>query len=156
MMLVGELFLFNSQAEVPYPAKDKIVANILLQLPRYTESLVSRSQLCVASDKAFFAVIEELNNQKPVYKNVRFIERGSYEGCDFIYADEALRAQKVLKLKSSALTIASYENFIDEGGAVAVVDSQGRVEIQLNLTAAQKIGITFSPDLIELSKRVIQ
>lgn len=147
-----------SEAAEPY-ADNKIAANILLQLPKY---IVRDSKkpltLCLQTTDNFLLLTRDLNASKKIYSSIHPLKTTSdIEDCTFLFVDDKLKARKFLRENpGGVLFISNYEHVVNEGGAIAVIESQGQIEIHLNLTAAKKAGAQFSPDLIELSKKVVQ
>lgn len=147
----------SAYASNRYDLQYKAIAKIILQLPRYTKGLPEDPTICIGANDRFYTLLGELNEEKRAFSRIENgIVNNGFGGCNLAYADQVNLGRRIVKSNMQGLTIANYSSFIDEGGAIAIVDVQGRMEIQLNLTAAKKQGLSFSPDLIELSERVVQ
>ena len=154
---VSALIIGNAAAADPKD-EDLITAKILIQLPRYiTHASQIEPVLCVAAPNELYKIIQSLNKSRRTYNSIK-LYRSDPNECQFVYAAGVKPARKLIAATSdsSIITISDYSNFIDEGGVIGVRNSNGTMVIELNLSAANDKHVTLSPDLIELSQRVIQ
>ncbi|MBN8732675.1 MAG: YfiR family protein, partial [Acidobacteria bacterium] len=82
---------------------------------------------------------------------------GQVAGCRVVYvAAVAEREVQALLQQGGAavLTVASREGFGRQGGMVNLVPSGGRIGIELNPGAGERVGIRFSSRLLQLSRLV--
>ncbi len=140
-------------------------AKIIALLPQYTTVLAAeKSQasrtLCIIHADGIYS---ELSKNTYLNRPLLLIQDAdAYDAskCWFTYIGEKKLAQHFLledaESGHSKFYISDYERFVDEGGALALVEKAGRIEVYINLTAAHNAGIQFSPDLIEISQRVLQ
>lgn len=137
--------------------KNEVLARIVLELPRYVyfRDANNTSMLCIAGNPELYEHLVKLNTKVQSYSSI--IEAGK-QSCRYNYVEKKQEARRLLRSSTIAgkLFISNYSSFVDEGGAIAIIDNNGRLEINLNLTAVKRLNGKFSPDLIELSKKVIQ
>ncbi len=136
-----------------------ITANILLEIPRYIEtSVIKLETLCIVDNSDLSRKAKERNTTKNSFKKIILLNtKSNLTDCDFVYTENKRQARRYLRNKSYKTIITSnYSSFIDEGGALAILDDNGQIGIELNLSTAKQLDITFNPDLLEVSKRVIQ
>lgn len=139
--------------------EQQVIAKILMEFPRYVkiDTVKARPALCIVGRKNLFTTARALNDVRKTYSDVRLFN-AQLALCDFIYSDDTKQARQLIADAADyeVITISNYHNFIDEGGAIGVVNINGTISIELNLSTANEKQAVFSPDLIELSQRVIQ
>lgn len=137
-----------------------IIAKILVSLPHYAKLPQKKAgfiTLCVDGNDALFQAALKQNSKQHMYASVyQRLDRSA--PCDFAYVESIKKVRKILNsdLHLSTLLISHYPRFIDEGGPIGVVIIDGRVQIEINLSAAARLKVELSPDLIEISERIIQ
>jgi hypothetical protein len=74
----------------------------------------------------------------------------------FLGSEETARSSAVLKALSSTstLTIGESRQFLDAGGAVALVMDSGRVRFDVNLRSAQIKDLRFSSKVLRLARDI--
>lgn len=132
-----------------------IVFNVLrfVEFPAETGGKV---EFCVAADAPESAALRALTGRRagPHAVSVRTIRGASYGGCDVVFLSSADRDQIERAAGRGRLLIGNGRSFIDNGGAVGLVQSGGQVRFQLNLKAASQSQITISSRLIRLASKV--
>lgn len=74
----------------------------------------------------------------------------------FIPSSEASRMKEILTLldKSSVLTVSDMPGFTNSGGMIQFVLKDNKVRFEVNLTSAEKAGLTFSSQLLKVATDV--
>jgi YfiR/HmsC-like len=74
----------------------------------------------------------------------------------FISASEASRLREIMPVLSRApvLTVSDLPNFVRNHGVIQFVRTDDRVRFQVNLTAAEKAGLTLSSELLKVATDV--
>lgn len=142
-----------------------VTSLILLQLTKYIKfpDQADRKVInCVLKDKNVYNELLELQHKQAIIsKNIeaRYIESANnFEGCNLIYASSKEDAQELIRqtLNKTVVTISNYDQFIDEGGVIGIVDQSGILSLQLNLVVAEERRLNFSLELVEIAVRIIQ
>ncbi len=140
-------------------------ARIIALLPQYTsflsaERLKRSKTLCIIHANDVYQELSKSTNLNSALQLVQDDSTYDTKKCQFTYVGDKKVAQHFLledaESRHSTFYISDYERFVDEGGALALVEKAGRIEVYINLTAAKNVGVQFSPDLIEISQRVLQ
>jgi hypothetical protein len=141
--------------------QNEVIAKIIMELPRYVLLNATEKQsssLCVPDDAEFYSYLLALNEKRRVFNHIHSTLDTTQSNCRYIYVGKTKLARQLLRsgYPRDSILISNYEAFINEGGAIAVVDNAGKIEIYLNLSTIEHQNADLSPDLIEVSKRVIQ
>lgn len=138
----------------------KVVAGILLEVPKYLISSKSHPDtICIIDNTRLASEIALLNQRKKSYLDVLQKDKISdLSKCDLVYGTNKVQMRSALTKSALKHTIfiSNYSSFVDEGGPIAVLDNNGVIGIELNISAAKKRTISFNPDLIDVSVRVIR
>lgn len=132
-----------------------IVFNVL-RFVDFPGDKASPLEFCVASDSGGNAAFRSFSGRRAGSRtvSVRNVRPGAYAGCDAVYLDSGERDQIQRATARGRLVIGNGRDFIDNGGAVGLVQSGGQVRFQLNLGSASDSQITISSRLIRLASRV--
>jgi len=146
-------------------SEDDAKASFLVALLGYVEwdnrPQASPSTLCLAAGnevrESLLVVIESRRLGKKVA--VRQLDTSrDVDGCDAVFIDarQAKGGGVVLKkaMERHLLTIGMGDQFIAQGGLVAIAFPGGRLSLSLNIKAAAAHGIKFSSRLISLARQV--
>jgi len=161
-LVISALFILGWNLETsatPPPAeiKGRVLARILSKLPDYINYAESNSkELCIIRDEELYNLLR-LNIRNDLgFRFISTLADQDIAHCSLLYASDAKIARAALIRNKALFIVSNYPRFVDEGGPAALVENDGRIEIHLNLTAAKERKARFNPDLIEISKRVIQ
>jgi len=80
------------------------------------------------------------------------------QACHLLFVDDSLPRLRHLAETdlNGVLTVSDLPNFARAGGAIGFVSSGAQLRFQINLTAAQRRGITFSSKLLRLAELIGQ
>lgn len=158
LVLLGCLFSSPAMADSAFLSERELMAKMLIALPHYIETDLAttrRPTLCVEGSHEVALIARSMNDPLKSYAKVTEEINPS---CDVIYSGQRQQARRAIVRTSgqSLVVVSSYATFVDEGGMVGFVAKKGVIQIELNISAAKERRIRFSPDLIELSARVVQ
>jgi len=159
IILLALCFASSADAGGVKNKANAVIAGILLEIPNYIILPNERRQLCVIENAGLSYAAQKLNQRKKIYQHIFLKNRlHNLNSCDVIHVSDKAWARKALTAPatSNKLIISDYHAFVDEGGTIAVLDNNGVIGIELNISAAKRLGISINPDLIEVSVRVIQ
>lgn len=163
LICAGSLVLCAALAAMPAWSADSVQATraaILMEIPRYlTINNRQPDKLCLSNVPLH--VIEELqrhNHGKKMYKMIASATSVKDGTCDLLYVEGRRSAQQAIRqtMGQALVLISNYSEFIHEGGTIGLVESMGSVSMELNLSNAGIRHVVVRPDLIEVSKRVVQ
>ncbi len=87
----------------------------------------------------------------------RVVSQKDARGCRIVYvsSSEDARVRSVLAgLDPGVLTVSDIPHFTDDGGMIQFVMENNRVRFAVNLTAAEKGGLTLSSELLKVATKV--
>lgn len=155
-------------ASVVWASDATIRLGFLLNFTRFTEwpatalSVGASLQICLAPGDAEMAQeLSMLMNQQVQGRTVhtRLIAAPSEtEGCHLLYlpadlpgsVDSYLRAVE----RSAMLTVSDNPDFIEHGGVIGLVPSNGRYRFDINLQSAKRANLHLDVQLLKLAKSV--
>lgn len=145
----------SAQSSDPNQLRAAIVFNVL----RFVDFPIEQGgtiEFCVASDAPESAALRSFSGRRagarPV--SVRTIRGSSFAGCDVVFFSSSDPDLIERASGRGRMLIGNGRNFIDNGGAVGLVQSGGQVRFQLNLQAASRSQVTISSRLIRLASKV--
>jgi hypothetical protein len=132
-----------------------------VQWPPETENKDS-FVICVLGRDPFGAALDDvLNGEKIERKTLvarRITDVQEAAKCQilFVASSEAGRAKQILSSlgKNSILTVSDIANFSVIGGMIQFVIQDNKVRFEVNLSAADKAGLTFSSQLLKVASAV--
>lgn len=138
---------------------NQLRAAIVFNVLRFVEFPPSQDgtiDFCVASDTGDSEALRSFSGRRAGSRlvSVRTLRSSSYAGCDVVYLGSGDRDEIERASARGRLVIGNGRNFIDNGGAVGLVQSGGQVRFQLNLRAASDSKISISSRLIRLASKV--
>lgn len=99
---------------------------------------------------------EEKNHQKIIIKHFYSLESLIKNPGNLLYISPShiqLWPQLKEKIKNApVLTVADSENFASEGGMINLLKAANRVEVEVNRTAIEEVGLTISSKLLRLAR----
>lgn len=165
------LFLFSSsplisQAHPPteYEVKAVYLYNFgkFIKWPPVAGSSDSSFTICIFGTDPFGATLDGITSGESVDGRrlaVRRINSGSdVQGCRilFIARSEQGRASSVLVAVKHLpiLTVSDMPDFVNDGGVIGFVMQGDRVRFQVNLSAAERAGLSLSSELLKVAVSV--
>ena len=132
-----------------------------VQWPPMTENKDS-FVICVLGHDPFGAALDDLLVGEKIEQKTMMVRRitavQDAPKCQiiFIATSEAARAKQILSSlgKNSILTVSDMANFSQIGGMIQFVIQDNRVRFEVNLSAADKAGLTFSSQLLKVASAV--
>jgi hypothetical protein len=156
------------QPPPPPPPEYRLKAAFVAKFPEFTEwpndALAGRKtiDLCVARPNPFGAALAELVAGETAHGRpfaVREVTGAeAIDTCHVLFVSAAPPATRKALLSRAtsrpALTIGDYAGFLDEGGIVHLQMAGGRVQFTINATAARRVGLHLSSQLLRLAVAV--
>jgi uncharacterized protein DUF4154 len=171
-LLVACLGMFVSQirAQQPKPGEYKVKAVYLYNFGKFVqwpEARETRDQLepfliCVLGKNPFGGLLESTIKGEDVngmhLSAKRVTNAADTTGCRilFISSSETDRLGKILEELQSKpiLTVSDIANFCDRGGMIQFELKDEKVRFAVNMTAAEKAGLTLSSQLVKVATSV--
>ena len=99
---------------------------------------------------------ENINGKKVVIKRIARPNDAASCRIVFISSSEESRLKEILTVlsKTSVLTVSDMPRFTERGGMVEFVVDSSRVRFQVNLSTAERAGLTLSSQLLKVAIRV--
>jgi hypothetical protein len=99
---------------------------------------------------------EKIDNRTMVARRIVDVQEAAQCQILFVASSEAARMKQVLASlgKSSVLTVSDLPDFSASGGMIQFVLDGGKVRFEVNLTAADKAGLTLSSQLLKVATAV--
>ncbi len=120
--------------------------------------------ICVLGDDPFGdvldrALVSETLRGRPV-QDKRIARPQDATGCSILYisSSESGRLNKILSVIQGApvLTVSDIPDFVQQGGMIQFVLRDGRVRFEVNLTPAQRNGLSMSSELLKVAVDVVR
>ena len=156
------------QAEQPKPSEYQVEAVYLLNFAKFVEwpaAAVPPGEpfsICVLGQYPFGAALdrtiagESIDGRKVVVR--RFSKAQEAMSCHvlFISLSEEHRLAEILKAleKTTILTVSNLPNFSQQGGMIQFVVEANKVRFEVNLTSAERAGLTLSSELLKVATTV--
>jgi hypothetical protein len=118
--------------------------------------------LCVLGDDPFFSTLEttiaseSINSKKITVKRVAKPQDAASCQILFISSSEQSRLKEILAVldNTSVLTVSDMPQFTRRGGMIQFVVKENRVRFEVNLTNAERTGLTLSSQLLKVAINV--
>lgn len=169
-MLLGALlatcgvFAASSDAQRSRPEEYQVKAVYLFNFGKFIEwpAVPSKDQpftICVLGLDPFGAILdatiagETIDNRKLVARRIA----GAQDTADcrilYISSSEAARVKEIVAAarKGAVLTVSDLPGFTGNGGMIQFVLRENKVRFEVNLTAAEKAGLTLSSQLLKVA-----
>jgi hypothetical protein len=144
----------------------QVKAAFLYNFARYVEwpeDAAPAFRICVLGDDPFGATLPDAVRDKRVRERpveVAHPDPGDLAGCHllFVAASEAPLLPRLLAGVGGAhvLTVGESEGFTRAGGMIRMRIEENKVRFDVNLEAAQRVGLRISSQLLKLATQVIQ
>jgi hypothetical protein len=168
--VAGSLLLFGvaTRAQAPPTIENEVKAAFLYNFAKYVEwppaafDADGTFRLCVLADAAFLkhvdAIVagETIDGRKVIRQTPAAAD--SARACQILFVGrgELDRAERLLSAVQGApvLTVSDAPNFLNRGGTIAFTREGDRVRFDVNLTEAQRSGLSISSRLLRVARRV--
>lgn len=118
--------------------------------------------ICVLGHDPFGAALdsaiagEKIEQKTMVARRIMDVQEATKCQILFIAGSEAAHVKQILSAlgKNSILTVSDIPEFSQNGGAIQFVIQEQKVRFEVNLTAADKAGLTFSSQLLKVASVV--
>jgi hypothetical protein len=118
--------------------------------------------ICVLGHDPFGAALdqvlvgEKIEQKAMVARRITDVQEAAKCQILFIASSESARAKQILSSlgKNSILTVSDIPNFSVIGGMIQFVNLENKVRFEVNLSAADKAGLTFSSQLLKVASSV--
>ncbi|HEV7512705.1 MAG TPA: YfiR family protein [Candidatus Acidoferrum sp.] len=160
--------VLSLSAEQPKPSEYQVEAVYLLNFAKFVEwpaQVVSPEEpfnICVLGQYPFGATLdktvagETIDGRKVVVR--RFLKPQEVMSCRilFIGLSEEARLAEILKIldKTSILTVSNVPKFSQHGGMIEFVVEANKIRFEVNLTSAERAGLTLSSELLKVATAV--
>jgi hypothetical protein len=135
-----------------------------VEWPGKSAPLEEAFDICVLGEYPFAAALdktvagESIDGRKVVVR--RFSKPQEAMSCRilFIGLSEQARLAEILKTldKASILTVSNLPKFSQLGGMIQFVVEANKVRFEVNLTSAERVGLTLSSELLKVATTVIR
>ncbi len=160
--VLGSALVFAAET-----ASEQVVrAALLFNFIKFTEwpAEAGRPQLhplhiCTATrDLAQIDALEELGTRQVRGKSLATVRYSKQANCDVLYVDSRQRWLSIVEDKTTphTLTVGGYAGFAADGGMIEIVLQEGGARFDINLAAAKRAELRFYPQLLKLTRRIIE
>jgi hypothetical protein len=105
------------------------------------------------------AITQESTPQHPV-DLLELTSEGAPSHCQIVYVPEKDADKQKARIATlrglPVLSVGEGEEFVKQGGMIAFVQEGDAVRMDINLRAAERVGLKFDPQLLEIARRVIR
>jgi hypothetical protein len=168
LLLLGPPFVFGQRGR---PTQYQVEAVYLYQFGRFIHwpnptaeqaPAGSAFSICVLGRDPFGTILDttvsgESINQVPL-KVTRINEVNAAKGCRIVFIsdseDERLPTILETLQKLPVLTVGETPDFVTRGGMIQFVVDQNRVRFEINVTTAQRAGLSMSSQLLKVASAV--
>ena len=163
------LFAVSSlRAEQPKPSEYQVEAVYLLNFAKFVEWPAKAAppeepfSICVLGQYPFGAALdktiagESIDSRKVVVQRISKPQEAISCRILFIGLSEESRLAEILKTldKASILTVSNVPKFSQRGGMIQFVVEGNKVRFEVNLTSAERAGLTLSSELLKVATAV--
>lgn len=152
-------------AQATAPLEYQVKAVFLLRIAQFTEwppKAPAPFSFCVVGKDPFGPMLDRAVEGERVAGRPtavrRLGSRDAAEGCDLLFLSESVRpsAKRILAraAKSPTLTVADYEGFVGDGGAVELYVDAGFVRFRIDRAAAAAAGLSLRSQLLRAATLV--
>jgi hypothetical protein len=137
---------------------------LLFNFLKFTEWPVSPvgnapMKICIATnDPIQIGAMEMLGDRRVRDRPLGVVRIGSQLDCDVIYVDSRQGWSRISDRYASrpVLTVGSYAGFVTDGGMIEIGWQNGGTRFDINLAEARRAGLRFYPQLLRLSRRIVE
>jgi hypothetical protein len=157
-------FASPAMAQQPKPEEYQVKAVYLYNFGRFVEWPASAKKgdffaICVLGRDPFGAALDTtvagaaIDNQKLVARRISSAREATNCRILFISSSESNHDKDILAglEKTAVLTVSDMPGFANNGGMIQFVLQENKVRFEVNLTAAEKAGLTLSSQLLKVA-----
>jgi YfiR/HmsC-like len=157
-------FASPAMAQQPKAEEYQVKAVYLYNFGRFVEWPASAKKgdsfaICVLGRDPFGAALDTtlagaaIDNQKLVARRIASAREATNCRILFISASESAHGKDILSglEKAAVLTVSDMPGFASNGGMIQFVLQENKVRFEVNLTAAEKAGLSFSSQLLKVA-----
>ena len=142
----------------------QLKAAFLISFMKYVEwpNEQSTLTLCVRGREAVFPHLARYQGRtigRRLIEVRKLAETGSLKDCDQLYLAEpdGERVRTVIQqlARQPVLVTGDGENFLGQGGTVALLPSDGRIQFDINLGALSRSGLKVATPMLRLARRTL-
>jgi hypothetical protein len=155
-------------AEQPKPSEYQVEAVYLLNFAKFVEWPAKATppeepfNICVLGQYPFGAALdktiagESIDGRKVVVQRISKPQEANSCRILFISLSEESRLAEILKMldKASILTVSNVAKFSQRGGMIQFVVEANKIRFEVNLTSAERAGLTLSSELLKVATAV--
>lgn len=156
--------VFADQSSLEYKVKAAYLYNFANFITWPASNVASKNDsmhVCIYGDDPFGQTIEPLETKKAhgyTISILRLKEKLQLSDCQivFISASEEENLLQILDLleNQSILTVSDYISFAEIGGMIGFIVEQGKVRIEINLSATKQANLKLSAMLLEVARKI--
>lgn len=168
IILLTPLYAYSDDPLTRPEIREYVIRTAMLkQLTLFVEWPTSTEEyrsICIYDPNKNFYNANAIYKDNQSSKNAKILYLNGYTqhetyGCNIIYFDvgEITRFKGVLDIanKYKIFLVGSNSDFLYQGGMASLVEDNGTIQIELNLSSINDVGLKISPSLIEVSRRVL-
>lgn len=118
--------------------------------------------LCITQEGDFAKELDSLTGkeaQNHTLKIKRLVQGDNAQECQLLFMpseEKPLRVQEWIKTLQDApvLTVSDQDEFLDQGGMIALVNDGGRLQFEVNLERVEHTGIKLSSKMLQIARDV--
>lgn len=157
---------FAERTAVAQPVSEAAVkAGFVYNFMKFTQWPQGREtlRLCTPSEQALEGHLAQLHGKMVADRQVEVRQNmpsADWTNCDVVFLAEvdAARAASLVRTLSGSpiLSIGEGPSFADAGGMIGLYVNDSRMRFEVNLSAAQRAGITLNSQMIKLAAEVLK
>lgn len=162
------LTVFSTEAK-QYPNENQRKADYLYQITKFLEWSdfyhdESPMSFCIYGNDPFFGALDTIDRLKVKNRelNVRYIKQEpEIARCNILYVPQnqptaLIQKHYPLLIQNAILTIGEQQDFARDGGIIQFGLIEHKLAIEVNLKAADDVGIKINANLLEMASKVYQ
>jgi len=144
--------LHADDASVEYKIKAGYLYNFT-KFVTWPEDAAETFNLCIVGDDPFGDLIKPIEQRNVLGKPIKVVmldKLPAHIQCSILFAGKFNGALPDKGLES-VLTVGDGEAFVQRGGMISFANKEGRVKLQINLSAIKRSGLKISAKLLEIA-----
>lgn len=164
LLLLAGMSLQVSRAEISaLQVKSAYVFNFIkfVEWPARAFKTGDKLRLCVIGDDELLASLASVNGRKVGAYELQVMHADNsavWKTCHVLYIGEREQRRLVPVIKSlgtaPVLTISDIQGFAERGGAIGLLNRNGRMLFEVNLASTRKAGLRLSSQMLNLAANI--